>query len=480
MLNNKLDVTLSVGPKNLFKSVLVASEVLSTNLIRNKKLKINYDFISQYEKNFYFNNINEIFIYNQIDYKEKKNENMFFNISELIPNFYKNYVDKNIKTKYVILSISVLSGSLKYIKALLEAGKKVVVGGAGANFAFPNSIRKVLIDELNVDSYLVENNIIFVVGYLDLNLDFYKIIKEWKDLYIKYDINSLLSIFDISEDYLSSFYDEQSYISLFFSLGCNWGNCRHCWMSSKRKMIDKVCSFVDNEKYLVRIKNYFGLCKKLYPKTNKLLFADSYPTFRSLSFLKLLDISNFESIVLWSSIQQLKNESYVDLLFQLNKNITISIGIDYLNDFSLSFMNKGYKKKDIFLALNIIEKYKNIYKNNVSIRVNYITDYPFDFKFRREEDFETIDKIRSKLENCGIKFVLMKYGQMIFKNSFLDNNESKYYKITKSHYDQNVSGLFSSIGKRMRNNNISEVQFFCQPYIRYDKYGNIIPSEYNK
>ncbi len=480
MINDKLDVTLSVGPKNLFKSVLVASEVLSTNLIKNKKLKIYYDFISKYEKEFYYDNIDEIFIYNQISKKQKNNENMFFNISEFIPNFYKNHINENIKTKYVILSISVLSGSLKYIKALLETGKKVVVGGAGVNFAFPNSIRKVLIDELNVDSYLVENNIIFVVGYLDLNLDFYKIIKEWKDLYIKYDKNDLLSIFDISEDYLSSFYDEQSYISLFFSLGCNWGNCRHCWMSSKRKIINKVCSFMDDEKYLIKVKRYFNTCKKLYPKSNKLLFADSYPTFRSLSFLKMLDIFNFESIVLWSSIQQLKNEEYVNLLFQLNKNIVISIGVDYLNDFSLSFMNKGYEKKDIFLVLDKIIKYKNIYSNNITIRINYISDSPRSLKCQTEEDFETIKMIKDKLEKNEIKFILMNYGQMIFKNSFLDNNENKYYKLAKSHYDQNVSGLFSFIGKRMRNDNISEVQYFCKPYIRYDKYGNIIPSEYNK
>jgi len=240
---------------------------------------------------------------------------------------------------------------------------------------------------------------------------------------------------------------------------------------SYRKNID-ICKFINSE----ILKRYFDICKNLYPETNQLFIADNYISNNTINFLKETDVSNFDMLYVCTGVKELLNESYVNNLFSCNEKITLVVGFDFLNEFSLKFMNKGYTIKDFFRVLNILKKYQNKYNTKLFMKANRIIDAPMDYKWREKEEDENLKKMKKIFSEYGT-YIDCRYNQMIYPGSYLDVHTSKYYLKTDNHQDKNISGAIHGLLYSLKNYSLlDEMKYFVKPFIRYDEDGQVINS----
>ncbi len=465
-----IDVTFSVAPRINNSFVNFGAQVVNTNLIRSKKFNLKYDYIVPIENKFYENHKREIYEFRKINKKCKTD--LFLYFPEFIPNFYKEHIE-SIDSKYMIVSVANLTGGITYIKNLLEAGKKIIVGGAGINFILAKELRKVLIEDMGVKDTLVNDNMIVIHGHVDLYFDFYKAIKEWKDIIIRNEDVNFPSMYESDYNYLSFFNDETSFIMALLFVGCQWRRCKHCWMSMNNPTYNKN---IDLTKQLSTdlMRKYFKRCKDIYPKVNNFFITDNYVSENIIDYLKEVDVSDFDSVILSTGIRELMKKDYVDKLFSLNKKLFLSVGFDFLNEFSLKFINKGYEIKDIFTALDNLHECQQKYNTEVIIKTNRISDSIMDYKWREKEEDENLEKIVKKIKQFGTP-VDCRYNQMIFPRSFLDTCKSKYFEIIDDHLDFRTSGAIQSIYHLVGDySSVTELKYITRPFIRYDENGNII------
>jgi len=475
-MNNKIKVTFSVAPRINLSFVNFASQIMTTNLLRNKNLQVLFDYIVPVENELYEKNKNDIHKLYGLEHKNMKTK-FFLHTRELIPGMYKKHINEAINSEYVIVSLANLSGGVFYVKNLLECGKKVIIGGAAVNFVTPNSFRDVLISKMNTDKDLVMNNLIIVRGYADLYTNFYEIIKNWKDVEIPNDSVNFISMYECDDNYLAPYYNELSFILTFLYIGCQWRKCKFCWMSIKNNIYKKN---LDLSKIITKqhLKKYFEICKKLYPKTNQLYIGDNYISKHMIDFIKEVDVSEFQRVIAITGIRQLLDEEYCNKLFTINKKMLMVVGFDFINEFSLKFMNKGYEIKDIFKAIDNIKKYQKKYNTDLIIKGNRILDSPMDFYYRHLEEIENFNKIKESFENTDIEYIDCAYSQMIYPGSYLDNVESKYYKKVEDHRNPNTSGNIHILLSMLNGNYklLDELKYFVKPFVRYDENGKIIKS----
>ncbi len=473
-MNDRLKVTFSVTPRTDLSYVNFASQIIATNLMRNPKINMIFDPILILENKFYEEEKEKIFNYYNLSIDPSSYHIPFLYLKELIPNFYKEHV-KTIDSEYVIASVPNLSGGTEYIKALLEAGKKVVVGGAAINVVTSDLFRKVLVEDMQVDPRFVYDNMIIIHGYVDLYFDFYKTIRSWQDVDIPIKDVNFFSFYETDFNPLAPFYNEDTYLTIFLFIGCQWRKCKHCWMSIPNYVYKKninICKQLNKS----IIRKYFDICKQLYPKVNQLYVADNYIANSEIDFLKEIDVSQFDDLHLLTGVREILNGDYADNLFSVGKSINLLMGFDFLNEFSLKFINKGYTISDIFKAIKTLGDMQSKYSTRLKIKATRIVDSPMDYKWREEEEDDNLEKMQNEINKFGT-YVDLKYSQLIYPGSYLDKYSSKYFKKVSSHLDKNTSGSIPRLSHFLNGyDNLASLKYFVKPFVRYGEDGQIITS----
>ena len=476
-MNDRLKVTFSIAPRTDLSYVNFAAQIVSTNLLRNNRLDVVFDYILPIENELYQDKRENIFRYYKLDIDESHFKIPFLYLKELLPGFYREYIKTTIDSEYVIVSLANLSGGSEYIKALLEAGKKVVVGGAAINVVTSDLFRKVLVEDMQVDPRLVYDNMIIIHGYVDLYFDFYETIRSWQDVDIPIKDVNFFSFYETDFNPLAPFYNEDTYLTIFLFIGCQWRKCKHCWMSIPNYVYKKninICKQLN----VSLIRKYFDICKQLYPKVNQLYVADNYIAESEINFLKEVDVSQFDLLHILTGVKELLKENYTDKLFQLNKNMHFLLGFDFLNEFSLKFMNKGYTIKDIFSCIDMMENKQQKYSTDLIVKGTIINDAPMDYKWREKEEDENLEKIINQISQFGI-YNDLRYNQLIYPGSYLDVHTSKYYKKTISHLEADTSGGIAQLIDFLNGyRNLAALKYYTKPFIRYDEDGNIITARH--
>lgn len=228
---------------------------------------------------------------------------------------------------------------LRIIKILLEAKKRVLLGGTCVIIYGIKEIRKTLV-KIGLDEKLLDN-LCIVNGYVDLTTNLYDIYKRWEDVDIKE--NNFNTLWDCKEDYsLNNFniYRKlfNTHLGLVLDTSCWWGKCKYCTFPCV-PVIDFTLGLPTQDviNKIINIANLY--------KSNNIYFFDSYmrATKRNKEIMFQLKENGFK-LSIYSGVH-LINKNYIDFL---NKaEIDPFMGVETHIDSSLKEIDKGYKSSDI-------------------------------------------------------------------------------------------------------------------------------------
>jgi len=352
---------------------------------------------------------------------------------------------------------------------LLNSGIRVVVGGPTPTMAGVQGVRDQLIKHgaKNLD------NLIIVSGFVDLTTDLYKIINDWKDVSI--DTNDFTTFWDCEKDFTNRYShlikkirksEMPLKISTIFKGGCWWGKCTFCNYGKIPAHLFVQGSSVE------KVSNNIITSCRLHG-SNRIFVADDYFLFTDFNeaVFKILKENNIE-IEIYSGIRMLKNVTYVK---KVNKYIdSISLGIESFDDFSLKYINKGYKLSDINVALDNVAKYCD----NLQVVMMLMMDLPVRNKQSVIRNYENVKLAREKLEANGIEVdMLPKLLEVNWKlrETFLDN---KFLKIAPTDSDH-MAGRYV-IWQALENLGVVDFDVYkdrTTPLERYDISGKVLKSD---
>ena len=142
---------------------------------------------------------------------------------------------------------------------------------------------------------------------------------------------------------------------------------------------------------------------------------------------KINAVLRFEEIkeITISTRPDVLNEKYLDYLSQLDKDVTIEIGAQTINDKSLNFLNRGHNFLDIQKAINVLKKYK------MRIGVHLILGIPgedFNDYLQTINYFNSQNIAEIKFHNL-VAYQGTKLGEMVKKSEVKLLNLDEYLQV---------------------------------------------------
>ncbi len=486
MQSSKLKVTFMLAPKITTNFAPGASRIISTNLVRNKKLDVQFsdfalrlyhDYIENERYKHYFHEGDMLNTYGKLSLEYTKYGSQLYNFVKIPKHVYQVGIDE-IETDYVIVSaVSIFSFS--FVKQLIESGKKVILGGAAIN-TYPNvSYVRQYFKDMNTDLDKLNDNLIIVQGFVDLNTDFYEIIKEWKDVGLPKAMYG--TIYDCDYDYLMESKYSPNVVVLPLSEGCYWGKCTYCDIFNGRE--NKVDIFY-NDHLAKKIQNNINTIVKNYPNCDCLNLHENYLSQKTLDFINnYIDFpSKITKLYGYTGIKFLTNDRYTESFRDLSRgrlNVFSLLGADGVNDFVLSQCNRGFSFRDIEQALINIGTYLN---KRFHFGITVIKDLPI-------KNYLEVYKSNAYYEN--IYNFLQGYVRGVFNVNYLIlypnskmtqsvvNGSNKYMKLLKNPLDLRSSGIHYFLNKYLKDYNsmIDPVIRSLVPFYRVDEYGGLLPQD---
>lgn len=470
-----MKVTYMLSPTTSYIIHTAASNILSENLIKDDRIEVyfNHKIIS------IFTHVKEMRDYVKtscssdnspvsIFCKESASAERTYSVLKTYSTGYFEELINDIQSDIVLVTCW-NSFSLPFIKALLLQDKKVVIGGVFCNSYSFDSIRSSL-SNIGINENLL-NNLIIVKGYVDLTTDLYKIIIDWKDIFI--EENDFSTIWECNSDYIKSSLGVLKYTrsrsfwyTVVFNNSCWYNKCTFCNLD-KIKKIDFIKDISVDRLYdtlMVNLREY---------RTNQLFINDPYFIFNDKirNLLGKLRASGIQIAIL-TGISLLKNEAYLN---DIKKYITeLRIGLESCSDFALSYINKGYVWNDVIDSINAMAK---ILPTTVSIRYLYIMDLAENSRESVMQNYTRLIQVKSMFVEKGFNFHFFPRNLHMFRDIDMEET-TKYIKLSENSND--VSGIWrvynflESIGIE-----INVPKDIVIPYERYDEIGNILPSDYD-
>jgi len=384
-----------------------STRILCNNLLRDDRLDVRFNPASlttdAYTVKYLIDHMKSINIPPLI----KASTELWFIPARLILTTYK-FIDKIIDTiQNDIVLYSAHVGIYDYypIKRLLERGFKVVVGGPTATMV-DNDLIRLRLSGLGATMQELDN-LIIVKGYVDLTTDLYTIIKEWKDTTIESDdFTTIWECFDdpfqkhfniierAMKEYPGSGFHSRSKLNVVvFRNFCTWGKCSFChYPLMPNNNYIKGC---DPEKIA---QNIIHTCD-LY-KTKNVFLSDGCFIFTN-QVEKILQILN-DHDVYTSMLIRIPYLKDLKIIEKINKYINmLDIGIESFNNFTLDFINKGYKQRDIFEAFDNMKKYLN---PNIRLNPYLIMDLPYESRDAIIENYTLAVETQLQMQDKGFEF----------------------------------------------------------------------------
>jgi hypothetical protein len=477
-----MKVSFTLGPSQEIRINQIASRILTENLKRNENFDV--EFLNfTITTNFHLNKDMKKYY----DFGNKSLEvcgTAWHNILKVALGHY-HYTDlllKELKTEYLFYSCSLTMLEFELIAEVINNDTKVIIGGPLINNYSFEDIRNIISGK--VDDKEKMKNLLIIKGYVDLTTDLYEIVKRWEDYIITE--NDFSTFWDCEDDYIvdkikniKKFKDhiDLSFLDNYFPSPysvfildnfCYWGKCKFCYYS----LFDRI-DFTKGASIEKISNNIIRSTKK--HKNDYVFFANDYFSFND-KYEKIMQnlIDNDIKIVIFTGIKSLQN---IDYIKKINKYVAaVKIGIESFSDFSLDYIKKGYDYEDIKNALFLIKKHM---KKNVFFLANLIIDLPIDSRENIITNYERANEFKKEMREAGFDInysakLLVVNNQT--KEDFIDN---KYIMVNDG--DNNISGrylLFNYFKKMgiVKNDLYKDMMI---PLKRYDKNGNVLPSDFD-
>ena len=333
---------------------------------------------------------------------------------EIYDLFFPNLID-SIKTEYVLSTIG-SSGDLYFVTHLLNAGKKVIIGGPLTKIYNCQQLRKML---SNYTDKL--NNLIIVRPYLGLTTSIYKIILDWKDL--EDDVEFIhTNIFETNNDYLLNYIDKLNSINkisgvqTLLNTRCSWGKCTFCTYQNQFK--EDFTKSMDIDNY---IKSTIQLCKKYNARIVDIADPIILFTKNNIRILKAFKEAGL-FIIGFSNVTFMLNEKYLNNIMKYIG--MVRIGVETFDDFGLKQLDKGYTYNDILKLISLLVKYKKEYNMTCGILLHLMLNLPSYDKESIIVNYNNIVKASLELYDANIPLHL-RTGDLFVSPyvSLIENNE---------------------------------------------------------
>ena len=470
-----MKLTYMLSPTTSYIIHTAASNVLSENLINDKRIDVKFD----YTITTIFSNVKKMKEQGLVSFsndtspvstfcKESASIERTYSVLKSYSTGFFERVVNNIETTIVLVTCW-NSFSLPFIKTLLENDKKVVIGGVLCNSYSYEHIRSSLVS-IGVKNDLLEN-LIIVKGYVDLTTDLYKIITDWKDTIITQ--NDFSTIWKCKSDYIKNrlavvkkFRFRPFWYTVVFDNGCWYKKCTFCNID-RIKQINFIKDISVDDLY-----NNLILNLKQY-RTNNLFINDPYFTFddKKRELLKRLRESNIEIAIL-TGISLLRNKAYLN---DIKEYITeLRIGLESCSDFALSYINKGYNWSDILESINLTT---TTLPPSITVRYLYIMDLAENSRESVLQNYNRLISVRDIFRDRGFDFYFFPRNLHMFKDIDIEKT-TKYIRLSDN--STNVSGIWRIYNfLESHGFEINVPKDIVLPYERYDDSGDILPSDYD-
>ena len=165
--------------------------------------------------------------------------------------YFDEHLPLDIDSDYAVVTI-INYCDLILVRRLLDAKKKVMVGGPLVNIGLSAQFIRKILEKMGVDGKALTDNLIVVSGTIDLSTDLRQIMRSWHDTTITQ--NDYGSIFDCERDFLHQFYDGSNVIPVHFGFNnmCWYGRCKFCTYK-KLPVMDFISGIED-----LKIKKFFS------------------------------------------------------------------------------------------------------------------------------------------------------------------------------------------------------------------------------
>ena len=398
-----MKITYSISPMQIINRYPIASRILSSNLIRDTRFDVTFSKAVMLTNSTIKKRSNELMTDDIISDLQPTLQIFLRNIMAKASPFFistaiKEFTDKivNLCPDDIVLVTCFSPYDIYFVKMLLDAGKKVVLGGSLV-FLGPDSqytIRCSLVSH-GVHPHMVRDNLIIVKGYVDLYTNLYKIVTEWKDVDIPEP--NVPSMWDCNFDYLHSelfqiFTKDWNQVCFSFNDKCWWNKCKFC-NYSKLSQLDYI-DRVDDDKIIEHINRQLELYRG-----DEIKFIDNYFTFNDRTKY-ILDNINAKRIGIYTGIPFLKSPEFIDNLNRYKISM-IHVGLESTSDFTLHKIMKGYKFKDVVEASN------NIIKNidrNIIVSMMLIMDLPAKSIDDVFLNYDRLTNLKDMMVNSGVRF----------------------------------------------------------------------------
>lgn len=364
----------------------------------------------------------------------------------------------------VVLMTTMGKANFYLIKEILNSGRKVVLGGPYLPIFTSATLRQFLVN-LGVEQRKVEDNLIFVYGFVDLTTDFNTIINQWKDTTI--ENNRLETIYEVSD--FRADIDRIKHVGLVFNLECIYGKCKFC---SRKLSLNG--NFLINADSTVVVDNIRKLSRNI--GSEAMYVSDDYFIFtkKTLDILDQVSDKNFE---IQTGIHALLNENYIK---NVNKHVkTIKIGVETATDYGLGAYGKGFTYNTIKKAVDQMIKYMD---RDKFICFNVIVDSPQRDQDGIRTNYKRLSEIQDKLRGAGFSnFEYSVYALSVNLSPELLNGNYKIDREAPNKYLAGMSYLIRSVRPIDNSLSINKGGLPLIPYneaiVRMDEHGDYLESD---
>ena len=459
-----MELTYMLSPTSPYVMHTQASNILSDNLQRDNRIDVDF-------------NLGILTLQMEITKQKDRIINEMGNspvekfLKKSTPNFLKllggaiasgnfDIILKTIKTEIVLVTCWNIY-SIPFIKFMLNNGKRVVMGGSFCNSYDIDFIRTI------VDS----ENLIIVSGYVETNTDLYKIILDWKDT--KIPNTDCINMWTAKNDYIKKHLkilsnvrrSDNTYYSITFNNNCWYNKCKFCKIREE-KVPDFICAIEAERLYENIIENL-----NTY-NTRKLLINDNYFLFTDKNKYVMRNLrKNGIIIYVLSGILSFNSKEY---LKNINEYVDeVGMGLECANDFSLSYVNKGYTWEDIKRSIENMNRYLSKDKD---IRYLSITDLVCKDKENIIENYRNLVVMKDMLNGYGFENINFSFTPLQIFPSVGIAEETPFLKVKDT---ENPSGMWYVYNYlKQFGLNIDVPKDLMMPFERYDINGNLLLSDF--
>ena len=390
----------------------MATRIMTENLLRNKNLDVQFSRIpvktysSGRDRALYDEFMEKAasrFSSNVISFLEQKY--MVYNVFYVFMahGYYDAFIGEDFEADHIIFTC-INYCDLLIVRNLLESGKKVVLGGPLVNIGLSPDFFRRFLSSMGIEKSKLQDNLIVVSGNVDLSTDLYRIIVNWQDDRISR--NDYASVYDCRRDFLQPHYQGKSDIPvhLGFNNWCWYGRCKFCTYKELPRM-----DFLKNLEPQSAVQAIHEIMQGF--NSRHIRFIDSYYRPHSPVVQEILQQISEYHITIFTGITLLKDKDYVEFINQYVN--CLLIGLESTSDFTLKHVSKGYRYRDIELAVENMIQYLD---RDIFLEISVILDLPYRDAEDVQDNYRRIATLKDRLTEAGFRVAVHMNILSVFPN----------------------------------------------------------------